>query len=152
VPGIKRSVFVVPAEFFKTKRRHVMAPNDVAWAIGQLRRGLDSKYVFKYQPVAKEGMPTKAHRRVETQNNTALQKARDDVGLRQVRVHDLRHTYGERLRDTGVSEEDYALLLGHAGNGIPQHYATATVARLLEAATAVLKTRDRTMVLRVVNG
>ena len=119
VPGIKCSVFVVSAEFFKTKRRHVMLPNDVAWAIGQLRRGLDSKYVFTYQPVAKEGMPTKAHRRVETQNNTALQKARDDVGLRQVRVHDLRHTYGERLRDTGVSGEDYALLLGHAGNGVP---------------------------------
>ena len=35
---------------------------------------------------------------------------------------------------------------------MPQHYAAATVARLLEAANAVLKTRDRTMVLRVVNG
>ena len=35
---------------------------------------------------------------------------------------------------------------------MPQHYDAATVARLLEAANAVLKTRDRTMVLRVVNG
>ena len=69
-----------------------------------------------------------------------------------VRVHDLRHTYGQRLQDAGASEEDRALLLGHAGNGMPQHYAAATVARLLEAANAVLKTRDRTMVLRVVNG
>ena len=51
-----------------------------------------------------------------------------------------------------MSEEDRALLLGHAGNGMPQRYATATVARLLEAANAVLKTRGRTMVLRVVNG
>ena len=152
VPEIKRSVFVVPAEFFKTKRRHVMVLNDVAWAIVQRRRGVHSKYVFTYQSVAKEGMPAKEHRRVETQNNTAFQKARGVVGLSQVRVHDLRHTYGQRLRDAGVSEEDRALLLGHAGNGMPQHYATATVARLLEAANAVLKTRDRTMVLRVVNG
>ena len=152
VPEIKRSVFMVPAEFFKTKRRHVMVLNDVAWVIVQRRRGVDSKYVFTYQPVAKEGMPAKGHRRVETQNNSAFQKAREAVGLAKVRVHDLRHTYGQRLRDAGVSEEDRALLLGHAGNGMPQHYATATVARLLEAANAVLKTRDRTMVLRVVNG
>lgn len=92
------------------------------------------------------------HRRVETQNNSAFQKARNDVGLSQVRVHDLRHTYGQRLRDAGVSEEDRALLLGHAGNGMPQHYAAATVAKRLEATNAVRKTRDRTMVLRGANG
>ena len=102
--------------------------------------------------MAREGMPPKAHRRVVTQNNSAFQKARDDVGLSQVRVHDLRHTYGQRLRDAGVSEEDRAMLLGHAGNGMPLHYAAATVAKLLEATNAVLKTRDRTMVLRVANG
>ena len=152
MPEIKRSVFGVSAESFKTKRRHMMLLNDGAWAIVQRRRGVDSKYVFTYQPVAKEGMPAKAHRRVETQNNTAFQKTREDVGLRQVRVHDLRHTYGQRLRDAGVSEEDCALLLGHAGNRMPQHCATATVARLLDAANAALKTRDRTMVLQVVNG
>jgi integrase len=144
VPEIKRSVFVVPAEFFKAKRRHVMVLHDVAWAIVQRRRGVDSKFVFTYQPVAKEDMRTKVPRRVETQNNSAFQKARDNVGLSQVRVHDLRHTYGHRLRDAGVSEEDRALLLGHAGNGMLQHYAAATVARLLEADNAVLKTRDRT--------
>ena len=48
VPEIERSVFVVPAEFFKTKRRHVIVLNDVAWAIVQRRRGVDSKFVFTY--------------------------------------------------------------------------------------------------------
>jgi hypothetical protein len=51
-----------------------------------------------------------------------------------------------------VSEQDRALLLGHADNGMPQYYASETVAKLLDAANAVLKTRDRTMVLRVANG
>jgi hypothetical protein len=60
--------------------------------------------------------------------------------------------FSQRLRDPGVSEEDRALLLGHAGNGMPQHYAAATVAKLLEATNAVLKARDRTMVLPVANG
>jgi len=48
VPEIKRGVSVVPAEFFKTKRRHLMVINDVAWAIVQRRRGVDSKFVFTY--------------------------------------------------------------------------------------------------------
>lgn len=87
-------------------------------------------------------------------NSAAFQKARSDVGLPMVRVHDLLHTFGQRLRDAGVSEEDRALLLGHAIEGMPRHYATATVARLglVEAANKVSRTRDRTTLLRVVNG
>ena len=149
VPELGRSVFVVPPEFFKTQRRHVMVLNDVAWAIVERRRGMHDKYVFTYTPPGKVG---KVPQRIATQNNSAFQKARTDVGLGQVRVHDLRHTFGQRLRDAGVTEEDRALLLGHAVQGMPQHYATATLERLLEAANSVLQTRDRTMVLRVVNG
>ena len=66
-------------------------------------------------------------------------------------MHDLRHTYGLRLRDAGVTEEDRALLMGHAVAGMPQHYATATIERLVEAANKVQATRDRTL-LKVVNG
>ena len=40
-----------------------------------------------------------------------------EVGLEKARVHDLRYTFGQRLRDGGVSEEDQALLLGHAIEG-----------------------------------
>lgn len=89
--------------------------------------------------------------RIVTQNNSAFQKARADVGLNQVRGHDLRHSFGQRLRDAGVAEEDRALLLGHAVQGMHQHYATATLERLLDAANSVRQTRDRTMVLRVVS-
>lgn len=69
-----------------------------------------------------------------------------------MRVHDLRHTFGQRLRDAGVAAEDRALLLGHAIEGMPQHYATATVARLVEAANKAPLTFDRTTLRRVVNG
>jgi hypothetical protein len=31
----------------------------------------------------------------------------------------LRHTFGQRLRDAGVNEEDRALLLRHSINGMP---------------------------------
>ncbi len=84
---------------------------------------------------------------IETLNNTAWQKAREKVGLAKVRIHDLRPTYGQRLRDAGVSEEDRALLLGHAIEGMPQHYATATVARLVDVANKVQFTGPRCCVL-----
>lgn len=90
--------------------------------------------------------------RIGTLNNTGWQRVRAEVGLSRMRVHDLRHTFGQRLRDAGVSEEDRALLLGHAMEGMPQHYATATVARLVDAANRVQNTIERTTLLRVVNG
>lgn len=89
---------------------------------------------------------------IGTRNNTADQTARAAAGLAGVRVHDLRHTFGQRLRDAGVAREDRASLLGHATEGMPEHYATATIARLLDAANKVGETRDRTTLLQVVNG
>jgi hypothetical protein len=67
-------------------------------------------------------------------------------------VHVLRHTFGQRLWEAGVVEEDRALLLGHAITGMPQHYASAKIARLVEAANKVREMRDRATLLRVVNG
>ena len=90
--------------------------------------------------------------RMDTINNMAWQRVRVETALEKVRVHDLRHTFGQRLRDAGVNEEDRALLSEHAIAGIPQHYATVTVAGLVEAANKVKHTVDRTTLLRVVNG
>ena len=96
--------------------------------------------------------PAMKYHRVRTMNNTAFHTAREKAGLPMIRVHDLRHTFGQRLRDAGVTEEDRSMLLGHAIEGMAQHYATATVARLVEMANKVSETRDRTTLLRVVNG
>ena len=41
-------------------------------------------------------------------NNTAWQQARKRAGLPQVRIHDLKHTFGRRLRAVGVSYEKAA--------------------------------------------
>jgi integrase len=155
VPELDRSVFVIPAAEFKGKRNHVLVLNDAAWSIVKACRGQHRQFVFVYRRERTKNLdlaPAMEYRRIETMNNTAWQRARELVGLSKVRVHDLRHTFGQRLRDAGVSEEDRALLLGHAIEGMPQHYATATVARLVEAANQVQHTVDRTTLLRVVNG
>jgi len=59
-------------------------------------------------------------------------------GFRRVRVHDLRHTFGRRLRATGVSLEDRQDLLGHKGPEITTLYSAAEIGRLVEAANQIL--------------
>jgi integrase len=155
VPELKRSVFVIPPEHYKTNRKHVLILNDVATHIVERHRGRHNEFVFVYRrerTVHVDQAPAMEYHRVGTQNNTAFQGARKAAGLARFRIHDARHTFGQRLRDAGVSEEDRALLLGHAIEGMPQHYASATVARLVDTANSVTKTRDRTTLLRVANG
>lgn len=155
VPEQNRSVFVIPPEFFKTNRTHVLILNDVAWKILQRQRGRHEDYVFVYRRERVKNFdqaPEMQYHRIGTMNTNAYQDARKAAGLSQVRIHDLRHTFGQRLRDAGISEEDRALLLGHSINGMPQHYASATVARLVDVANRVFETRDRTTLLRVANG
>lgn len=155
VPELKRSVFVIPAAEFKGKRDHVLILNDAAWSIVEASRGMHADYVFVYRRERVKHMdrePAMEYHRMGTINNTGWQAARRAVGLEKVRVHDLRHTFGQRLRDAGVSEEDRALLLGHAVDGMPQLYATATIARLVEAANKAQYTVDRATLLSVVNG
>jgi len=155
VPDVKRSVFVIPPEFFKTNRRHVLVLNDVAWRIVEKQRGRSEQYVFVYRRERVKNThlaPSMEYHRIGTMNNTAWQAARKELGLEGVRIHDLRHTFGQRLRDAGVMKEDRALLLGHAVEDMPEHYATATVERLVEAANKATNTRDRMTLLRVANG
>jgi integrase len=81
-------------------------------------------------------------------NNTAWQKARKAAGLA-VRVHDLKHTFGRRLRTAGVSLETRKVLLGHKTGDITSHYSAPELAELIRAADAILKTQESTL-LRVV--
>lgn len=136
-----RSVFVVPAEAFKSRRDHVVVLNDAAWSIVQAQRGLHPLWVF----------PFRGHR-IDSMNNTGWQSARRAVGLGQVRVHDLRHTFACRLRAAGVSQEDRCALLGHAEHSMSGHYASADVGRLVTLANLVLNRQETRTVLRVANG
>ena len=141
VPEVGRSVFVIPPEAFKSKRAHVVILNDVAWSIIEAQRGRHPIWVFPYRGKA-----------VATMNNTAWQRARKEVELRQVRIHDLRHTFACRLRAVGVSMEDREVLLGHANHSMAGHYASADVGRLLGQANLILNREETRTVLRVAIG
>ena len=48
-----------------------------------------------------------------------------------IRVHDLRHTFGSRLRSADVSFEDRQDLLGHKSKRITTHYSEVEIGNLL---------------------
>jgi integrase len=70
--------------------------------------------------------------RLERMNNRAWRKARVSANLADVRVHDLRHTFGKRLRAAEVSLEDRKDLLGHHAGHITTHYSKVEITRLIE--------------------
>jgi integrase len=76
-------------------------------------------------------------------NDSAWRKARLRAGLPQVRVHDLKHTFGRRLRAAGVGFEDRQDLLGHLSGRITTHYSQAELANLIAAANQVCEVMSR---------
>ncbi|MFM9847702.1 MAG: tyrosine-type recombinase/integrase [Hyphomicrobiaceae bacterium] len=74
------------------------------------------------------------------------------VGLPNVRVHDLKHTFGRRLRAAGVSFEDRQDLLGHRSGRITTHYSAAELTRLIEAAETVVEADGKRPELVVLRG
>jgi integrase len=65
-------------------------------------------------------------------NNKAWIKARDEAGLTDVRVHDLGHTIGIRLRAQGGGLEDRQDLLGHYSGRMTTHCSRADIKRLID--------------------
>jgi integrase len=141
IPELVRSVFVIPAEEFKSGRPHVAILNDAAWSIIETQRGKHPLWVFPFRG-----------RRVRGMNNNGWQRARRKAGLPDVRIHDLRHTFATRLRAAGVAEEDRCALLGHALRTMPQLYASADVGRIVVLANRVLDRVGTRTILRVANG
>jgi len=137
VPELETTVFIIPEWLAKNGEERIVVLNEVARAVVDRQRGRHPEYVFTY----------KGHR-LSRMITTAWKKARLRVGLPQVRVHDLKHTFGHRLRAAGVPFEERQDLLGHRSGRITTHYSAPDIARLLEAAERVCQPALNT-VLRI---
>ena len=102
----------------------------------------DPEFVFVYSQIRENGRQPE-YRPIETMNNTSWQKARSRAKLPQVRVHDLKHTFGRRLRAAGVSFEDRQDLLGHKSARMTTHYSAAELSNLIEAAEKACRLGSR---------
>lgn len=132
-------VFIVPSELVKNGEERLIVCNDAARTVVESQRNVHSRYVFTYQ-----GKP------VSRMNATAWRKARERAHLELVRVHDLKHTFGRRLRAEGVSFEDRQDLLGHRSGRITTHYSSAELQNLYEAANSVCSKKQSGVVLTLV--
>lgn len=70
---------------------------------------------------------------------TSWKKARERAELPQVRVHDLKHTFGRKLRSPRVSFEDRQDLLGHKSERITTHYSAPELINLIKASESVCR-------------
>ena len=134
VPELNTSVFLIPGSKVKNGDERLVVLNRVAKSVIDGVRGEHDEYVFVYR-----GRP------IDTIHNTGWQEARKRAGLPHVRVHDLKHTFGRRLRAVGVSFEDRQDLLGHRSGRITTHYSAAELANLIEAANKVCEAGVRKM-------
>ena len=125
------SVFIIPANRVKNGEDRLVVLNRIARAVIERQRGKHPEYVFVYH-----GKP------MHHMLNNGWRKARKIANLA-VRVHDLKHTFGRRLRSAGVSFEDRQDLLGHKSSRITTHYSTAELQNLWEAANKVCTNQNR---------
>ncbi len=132
IPELDASIFIIPRQLVKNKTDRLVVLNSVARSIIDQCRGQHPDRVFTFR-----GIP------VARINNHAWRKARDRAGLPQVRVHDLKHTFGRRLRAAGVSFEDRQDLLGHKTGRITTHYAAPELGNLIQAAELVTHDNSR---------
>ena len=140
VPELATKVFVLPNnDEFETKnsQERIVVLNSIARRVVEEQRGKHPDFVFTFR-----GNPTRSSL------NSGWKRARVRAGLPNVRVHDLRHSFGHRLRAAGVSFEDRQDLLSHKSERKTTHYSAPDFSRLIEAAEKVCKRRPNT-VLRI---
>ncbi|MCH6583465.1 MAG: tyrosine-type recombinase/integrase, partial [Proteobacteria bacterium] len=132
IPELKTSVFVIPGSRVKNGEDRLVVLNRVACSVVESVRGQHGEYVFTYKD-----------RRVRRMFNSAWMRARRMAGVPNVRVHDLKHTFGRRLRAAGVPLETRRVLLGHKNGDITTHYSAPEIEELIEAAERVCALRSR---------
>ena len=107
----------------------------------EARRGTDATHVFTCK-----GKP------ITRMMTSGWKRARLRAELPQVRVHDLKHTFGRRLRAAAVRFEDRQNLLGHRSGRITTHYSAAELSRLILAANSVCERSATHVELLVLRG
>src|ERR1700733_11269743 len=121
VPEPETSAFIIPADQVKNGAERYVVLNRTAKSVIEACRGEHPEFVFTTEERDSQRHPQ------SRMNNSGWKAARERAatrypeelgpacpqGFRRIRVHDLKHTFGYRLRAAGVSFEDRKTLLGH---------------------------------------
>ena len=146
IPELGASIFVIPRDYVKNALDRFVVLNRTARSVIASCRGRHREFVF-----TREGSPVTriynsgwkaARRRASARYERELGRP-CPAGFRAIRVHDMKHTYGHRLRVAGVSFEDRKLLLGHKAQHVTTHYSAPEIGALIEASEKVCELESR---------
>lgn len=160
VPELGTSVFLIPADFggrhensgVKNRDERLVVLNSVAKSIIDGQRGISREWVFPYNGTGMHRMNDSAWKKARVRAAKLWQEQHlrpAHPGFASIRVHDLKHTFGRRLKAAGVTEEDRKSLLGHKNGSVTSHYSGAELGQLIEAANKVSATDSRGPVLTI---
>jgi len=160
VPELDASVFLIPAEFggrhensgVKNREERLVVLNNVAKSIIDGQRGISREWVFPYNGTAMHRMNDSAWKKARVRAAKLWQEQHlrpAHPGFASIRVHDLKHTFGRRLKAAAVSLEDRKSLLGHKSGSVTSHYSGAEIGQMIDAANKVSATDSRGPVLTI---
>ena len=151
VPELETSVFIIPRAHVKNGIDRYVVLNRIAKSVIEGCRGEHEEFVFT------EEMRDGQRRPQARMNNSGWKAARRraaaryeselgrpcPAGFRSIRVHDLKHTHGYRLRAAGVPFEDRQSLLGHKAAHVTTHYSAADTSNLISCSEKVCDLASR---------
>jgi integrase len=146
VPELDTSIFVVPRGFVKNGLDRYVVLNRVARSVVENCRGKHPERVFTRngRPITKIYNSGWKSARQRASERYAKEFARPcPQGFRTLRVHDLKHTFGHRLRAVGIGFEDRKVLLGHKSDHVTTHYSAPEIGMLIAAAERVCELGSR---------
>ena len=142
-PSSGTLVFKLPGTVRKNNRALSVFCNSIASEIVNRRRRSRSEWIFAnpdgQKRVARLSSSGWRRGRVRAKRLFEQRYGSGESKLDQLKVHDLRHTFGERLREQGINMDTCGDLLGHTGRGVTAHYCRAKSSELVNA----VKTLER---------
>lgn len=149
LPELGTSVFVIPGRprpyldgrwpGEKNKEDQLVVLNKISRSVVDECRGNGSPYVFTFR-----------EHRVQKIHTTAWKSAWRRAGLPEGREycrgpHNLKHTFGRRLRSVDVPLETRKVLLHHTTGDITLHYSPAGIQELIDAVEKLCDMKPLTM-------
>ena len=147
LPELDTTVFVCPGWLNgkNADREYLVVLNNTARQVLEEERGKHAESVFTYKGQPIRGMYNSAWKRAWA----AAGLPSSDIYRKG--VHNLRHTFGHRLRAAGVAFEDRQDLLWHTSGRVTTHYSAPDIKRLIDA-VGLICDRNQGTVLRVRGG
>jgi integrase len=140
VPELGTSIFLIPSKIVKNKEDRLVVLNQVAKSVIDSQRDKHANRVFTYRGRPMSGMYNTAWKRAREGAADAYSREKEEPtswGFAHLRVHDLKHTFGRRLRAASVPLETRKVLLGHRNGDITSHYSAPEIGELLAAVNRI---------------